>query len=922
MKQTTASRLLLLLLTAFFCSTGFAQTIKGVIKDTADNKFLNNAVISILNEKDSTLAGFTRSNKSGEFLTPKLPAGSYLYLISYPKYADYADKVMLKDGETFDLGNIALTLTSTLLDEVVVRSGSAIRIKGDTTEFIADSFKVRDGATVEELFRALPGFQVNSKGEITVQGKKAQRVLVDGEEFFGDDPTIATQNIGAKAVDKVQIYEAKSEQDQLKGVGNGDVGKTIDIKLKASAKKGYFGKAELGSNFDNLHDAKAMFNNFKGNRKVSVYGTKSNTNTGSIGWEERNKLGIENDYEYDELTGYYYSFGTSDEFSSWGLRGLPNAYTAGALYSDKWKEGKQNLNISYLYNRLGTVNRGTTIEETFLKDKTIYQNASSYSKGLVQRHNANGKYEWKIDSLASIKYTVAASYKTTDNLSETFSNSVSSPNGESQVRDTLNVNQLLNANYNANKSINNVLTYKQMFMKSGRMFIATLRHTFTEDNGDQYLNAYSRFVSKGTSETTDQTKYITGNSNTLGAKFTYNEPISKTWNIVAEYSINYNKANAHQNTYNKDVDDNYTILNPLFSNNFDFTATSNTGSILARYISKKLRFGFGTGLTDIKLNLKNLDKQTTNIYNFTRFTPQANVNYSVKSQTNIGLSYTGRTLQPSISQLQPIINNANNLFLQVGNPDLKVGFNHNLSLNFNDYKVLSNQYMYANAGMSLQDNAITSMNTYDTTTGITTSKPININGNYSYWSYINWEKGGNDKPGYGFSLNLNGGRSYNYIDTNLNRNDYNTFGFGPTFMLNKGDKYNFSFRPEAAWNASKSSLRPDAKNNFWSYGGEIDGYVKLPYKFSIRSDIRFDFRQKTETFADNNNFTIWNAELSRTFLKNDVLKLSFLARDLFNQNIGFSRNINSNFMKEERYDRLSRYFMLQATYTFNKMPGK
>lgn len=916
MKQTTATRLLLLLLLAFICSNSFGQTIKGIIKDTADNKLLSNAVISVLNEKDSTLAGFTRSARSGEFTTPRLSPGSYIYLISYPKYADYAEKITLKEGETIDLGNIALTLTSTLLDEVVVRSGSAIRIKGDTTEFIADSFKVREGATVEELFRALPGFQVNSKGEITVQGKKAQKVLVDGEEFFGDDPTIATQNIGAKAVDKVQIYEAKSEQDQLKGISNGDVGKTIDIKLKASAKKGYFGKVEAGSNFDNLHDGKLMFNNFKGSRKVSVYGTKSNTSTGSIGWEERNKLGIENDYEYDELTGYYYSFGSSDEFSNWGLRGLPSAYTAGALYSDKWKEGKHSLNLSYLYNRLGTTNRASSINQTLLEDTTFYNNSSSYTKGLVQRHNANGKYEWKIDSLASIKYTVGTSFKTSDNITETFSTAL----GEN--RDTVNTNQRTNANYATNKTINNQLTYKQMFMKAGRMFIATLRHTHMEDTGDGLLNSYAVFKTNDSTARTDQEKINTGKSSTLGVKFTYNEPLTKTWNLVTEYSINYNNANAYQNSYDKDVNGAYTILNPLFSNNFDFTATSNTGTVVARYMGKKLRFGFGTGLTDIKLKLKNLDKLTTNKYNFTRFTPQANVSYSLKSQTHASFSYNGSTLQPSISQLQPITNNNNPLYLQLGNPDLKVGFNHNLQLNFNDYKVLSNQYMYANVGISFQDNAITTLSVIDRKTGVTTSRPVNVNGNYSYWSYVNWEKGGENKPGIGFSLNTNGGRNYNFIDSTLNENNYNVLGFGISTFYYKGEKYNFAVRPQASWNTSKSSLRPDANNNFWSYGGEIDGFVKLPYKFSLRSDIRFDFRQKTEVFPDNNNFTVWNAELSRTFLKNDALKLAFLARDLFNQNIGFSRNISSNFMNEERFDRLSRYFMLQATWTFNKMPGK
>ena len=336
---------------AVFCQT---TSIKGTVRDTVEKKTLSNAVVSLLRTKDSVLIKFTRTDTHGSFSIANLSKGDYIMMITYPKFADYADKITLPASGELDLATIPLTPKSVLLAEVIIRNNAAIKIKGDTTEFTADSFKVKEGATVEELLKQIPGMQVNSKGEITSQGKKVDKVLVDGEEFFGEDPTIATQNIGAKAVDKVQVYDTKTEQDQLKGIGaSRDGNKTINIKLKASAKKGYFGKVESGSDFNKLLNGKVMYNKFMGNKKISVYGTKSNINTGSLGWEDRDKLGIENDYEYDEISGFYFSYGDGEnDFNDWSLRGIPNAYTVGALYGDKWNEEKDKLNVSYLYNRL------------------------------------------------------------------------------------------------------------------------------------------------------------------------------------------------------------------------------------------------------------------------------------------------------------------------------------------------------------------------------------------------------------------------------------------------------------------------------------------------------------------------------------------------------------------------------------------
>ncbi|RYD90367.1 MAG: carboxypeptidase regulatory-like domain-containing protein, partial [Sphingobacteriales bacterium] len=327
--------------------------VTGSLRDTTGKSHPANAAVALLQKKDSTLVTFTRTDASGRFSTRQLPAGSYVVLITYPKFADLAETIEVKDKDV-DMGELAITPKSRLLEEVIIRTAAAIRIKGDTTEFAADSFRVKDGATVEDLLKRLPGFSVNAKGEITTQGKRVDKVLVDGEEFFGDDPTMATQNLSAKIVDKVQVFDTKSEQENMRNVGSAE-GKTLNIKLKEDKKKGGFGNVQVGTDFNRFLEARTMFNRFVGKKKVSVYANRSNVNTGSLNWGDKNKLGMDNNMEYDELNGYYFSFSTDDGFNDWNLKGYPDAWTGGALYTDKWDRERQNVNLSYRFNQLGNV---------------------------------------------------------------------------------------------------------------------------------------------------------------------------------------------------------------------------------------------------------------------------------------------------------------------------------------------------------------------------------------------------------------------------------------------------------------------------------------------------------------------------------------------------------------------------------------
>ncbi len=910
---------LTLILTVTAASHSQTASIKGTVTDTAERKNLSNAVVALLRKSDSVLIKFTRTNSNGEFLISNVPADSSVIMITYPDYANFSDKIILRAGATFDFGKISMIKKALLLQEVIVHSVGAIRIKGDTTEFVADSFKVKEGATVEDLLKELPGLSVDSKGQITAQGKKVDKVLVDGEEFFGNDPTIATQNIGAKQVDKVQVFDTKTEQDEIKGIGGTTDTKTINIKLKENAKKGYFGKAEAGSNFDRLHNGKLLYNNFVGKRKISFFGNKSNTDAGSLGWEDRNKLGIENDYEYDEIGGYYYSFGTNDDFSNWGLQGLPNAYSAGALYSNKWNEEKDNLNLSYLYNRLGTTNISSTLKQTLLPDTIFYNNQTSNTRGLKQQHVASAKYEWKIDSLASLKFTTVNTYKTSETSGDTYSEALD------ENHQFVNTEDRTNTQNSTHKQSDNQLTYKQQFKKKGRLLIATLRYSNIHDDNDGTLNAFDQFYKNGNVDsvfTTDQLKTGTGESQTYGGKITYNEPLNPKWNFVTEYSYNANNSTAHRNTFEKDLNGKYTILDPVYSNNFDLKAYANTGILTLRYLGKKVKTAFGGGISAVQLNVNDLDNNNRHTYNFTNFTPQAQFSYTPKPQTNIGFRYNGTTRQPTIDQLQPIQNNNDPLNIYIGNPNLKVGFNHNFNLFYNKFQILKSRYMYMGTGFNLQQNAIANYSTVDSF-GKTTTMPVNVHGSNNYFLYGGWVSGQGDKKLiHEINTNINGGRNVTFINGQQSINTYANIELSYGIRYSLKDKYNIEIRPKIGRNISKSSLRKDVNNSYWTYGGEANGYVMLPWKLELNTDINFDLRQHIEAFGSNTNFIVWNAELSKKIFKDKSGKFIFRANDILNQNKGFNRIINSNFVTDQQYQRIARYFMLTFQWTFTKMPGQ
>jgi hypothetical protein len=476
----------------FFPAFAIAQDVllKGTIIDTTARVKLSNAVVAVLRAKDSVLLNYTRTKNDGSFSIGIPQNMKTVIMVSYPNYADFLDTVpsqLQQNNTLIDIGNTYLETKAHILQEVIgPQRVAAIKVKGDTTEFKADSFHAGPNASVQDLFKKLPGIQVNARGEITAQGEKVRKVLVDGEEFFSDDPAVVTRNLHADYVDKLQVYDKKSDQAVFTGIDDGEKTKTINLTLKEDKKKGYFGKLEAGSDVNQYHYEKAMVNSFQKKKKFTAYVTNENTKYESLNWNEKTNYGNDLNQNTDvQDDGNIWISQTSDEFS-YGS-GLPISTTGGLTYSNKWDADKQNVNGTYQFNHLNIVGQTNSITQYILPDTTFINKVQQNATNMRQRHRVNGSYEWQMDSSCSLKVTVTGSkIKRDDNNLYT---------GQSSSQENQIINET-DRTTTSNGTENNLLTnlfWRKKFKKAGRTISFNSNINFTGRNSTGYLIAQNSF---------------------------------------------------------------------------------------------------------------------------------------------------------------------------------------------------------------------------------------------------------------------------------------------------------------------------------------------------------------------------------------------------------------------------------------------
>lgn len=936
----------------FFIASAHASaqtlTVRGTIADDTGSAGtgIQHASIALIRATDSTLASYTRSKSDGSFTLTADSPGRYILLATHLGSADFLETFSLTaDSPAHEAGTITMLARERLIQEVLVRGRSAITIKGDTVEYAADSFAVREGATVEELLRKLPGLQVDRNGKITAQGETVQKILVDGEEFFSDDPAVVTQNLQAKAVDAVQIYDKKSDQAELTGIDDGERQKTINLKLKDAYKRGYFGKAQAAAGpgdalgtagmRNGFYENQLMVNAFRNKRQISVFGIAANTGRAGLGWEDRGKYtGSGDNAVADEETGELYTTwwnregddNSTDWQGNFSGEGLPRAQTGGIHYADKWgANDAQHLSANYRASKIITENDARTTTQHILPDSTYTRTQDRSAFSDARRHRGDGLYEWKLDTAKSIRLTADAGWSNT--LSNTRSNTRSFAEDGTEVNSS---DRLLFSDATT-KTQNASLTWRQKMAKKGRSLSINLRESWRESVTASQLDVTNTFFttqSAGDSVVPiSQRKDYNTRSLTLKGGASYTEPLSKTFFAEARYDIDLTDARSTRLSYDRTPGySDYTALAREFSSDYDYHASTHTGGLGLRFVSKKVTLSGGSGAGLTRFFQDDLLFDTSIRRNYVNYFPRASFVWRIGRQRTLRLGYNGRTEQPSIEQIQPLRENTDPLNVVLGNPELKQQFHHTLNGNYNDYKVLTGAYTYAGFWGNITQDKLTQASTTDAL-GRRTSQWINVDGGYNFWAWAGY--GRKIKPiDLQASININPGfsRTVAFINDVRSISTNNTYNVGlnldRTWKKGKSDtdRAGISLRPEFTYNDNRSTISNLVTNY---YQVEINGeaWVELPANFRISTSAWINLRQRTDVFPTNNNVVRWDAYVARKFLKDKTLEARIAIFDILNENIGFSRNASPTNITENRYLTVRRYGLLSLVWNFTKSTG-
>ncbi|MEN9569213.1 MAG: hypothetical protein RL172_444, partial [Bacteroidota bacterium] len=788
-----------------------SQEVTGMVTDTINKKDIPQAVVALLKPVDSVLYKFARTAPNGSFTLSNVRPGKYILMVTHPVFGDYLDEVVVASSG-LQLNKLSLIPKSKLLQEVIVKTGSPIKIKGDTVVYTADSFKVGPNANVEDLLKKLPGIQVDKNGQIKAMGETVQKVLVDGEEFFGDDPGMAVKNLRADAVKEVQVFDKKSDQAEFTGIDDGKTQKTINLKLKEDKKKGYFGKAEvsggLQDKIDNRYNNNFMVNAFKGKRKISGYLLQGNTGQNGLNWQEQQKFGGEDDnfsMNMDEDAGFFWvqgGNGSDDEPYIDTRNGFFENLNTGLQYSNKWND-KHTLNFSPKYNTQKYDNVKTTFSQFQLSDSEVF-NENSIEKTFADKRNIknNLTYDVKIDSANSLKIITKLNMYHSDNLVD-----LASENRD--AAGLLNNTRISRTSNTTDKTtFNNSIIFKHKFKKDRRTLSVNTDFNLRNTSGNTFLFSRNTLDKIGRIDTIDQKKETENSNKKLLAKAAYTEPLSAKYSLEVNYELSWLGGNNDLVTLGKTISNGkYDEQVDSLTNHFKQDIVTNKAGLKISYKNKKFRYSFGTAAGFTRFDFKDITLDTNYNRRYTNLFPSASVNYSYKPNHNFNFNYNGSTIQPQINQLQQLRNNSNPLSQYIGNPDLEQSFKHNFSITHNTYNFLKEMWTYQSANIGFTNNAITNNTKINPLTGETLTQPVNTNGNMNANAWM-----GMGKKLKKLNVQLFASYQFNYsrfidlINDSKNKTDNLTHMIGINLSKSKEKKYDISMNHDFGINSNQSSI--------------------------------------------------------------------------------------------------------------------
>ena len=921
------NNILRLVIAILLCQTwlplpSFAQAQKGEIKgkviDNESKKPLPYATVAVYLAQDTSLVTFRVTDDKGAFRTPGLPLQVRLrVVVSMTGFGVYRKELTLMPTETIaDLGEVIMGESTTMLSEVLVTAEvPPIVVRKDTLEFNAASFKTLPTSLVEDLLKKLPGVTVDNAGNISVNGKAVNKILVDGKAFFGDDPKIASRNLPADIIDKVQVVNDVEALRRNPNLPASEIPQIVNLKLKKSIKKGLFGKLYAGTGTTSRYEGGGILNIFRDTTQVSILGYSNNLNRSGFGFEDISRIGGFNRSGMNSMMirsdG---GFAINDiSFGATG-QGIQQSSGAGANFNTLLKNGFQ-LNGQYFFGNINADLEQVTNANQFLDNWILNTRSTQNQNSTNFSHRLGGKLEGKIDSLTNFSFTPSITFSDANTRQNTFTNTLQ--NVVDLLNQSDNTERLTNssANFTAN------IDLYHRFRKKGRSINFYSRINAGNSGDDQYNTVRNTFYEPQPVTTLlDQYRENDQSNVSVSNNIQYDEPLLKNISGNLQLSSEYFSNRSTIGTYARgDNDTEYQTLLPDLSNFLNRQGWRNN---LTTSIRVKLgELSLQPGVRFSTLNIANSFQVSPDIHQtFFYLNPTLNIFWK-----QLNFTYGSYIQEPDISDLQPIINNTNPLYIFAGNPNLKPALSNNINLNYYkfDTKRLLNVNVYSYG--SIQRNGIIRERSVSSE-GVQTTRPINVNDDI-------WSLGGGGRLMKDFKFNtknqfsLGGRMRYSYNKTlillNNQKSNAKIWELAPSAeaRINLDDKIELN-QTFSLDNQRSFYTNQDFENrtvNYRTWNSEV--IIRTPKKLVWESQLEYRYNSNVAPGL-RRSYTRINAAVTYLFLKNDRAQLKLAVYDILNQNLDTYRTIQENIVQDFQTTVLKRYGLLTFTYNIRNFGGK
>ena len=896
---------------------GFAQnlTIQGSLKDSIANRALNSATVSLVYAKDSSLVSFSRTNEAGAFNFKNVAPGNYLISVSYVGYVPKWVPVITGTEKTVEMGLIYMNDVNTMSTVTVTARRPPVVINGDSVEFNSENFKTAPNAVVEDLLKKMPGMEVDKAGGITVNGKKVTKVFVNGKEFFTGDPVMATKNLPADAVDKIQVYDRKSDQAMFTGIDDGSEETAINLKLKKDRNKSTFGKLNGGAGTPSVFDLQGNVNVINNDEQLSAIGGANNTNRQNF--SNRNIINFSGGGggRPGAGGGVTVNFSGGSGETDANAQGIADTYSIGGNYSNIFNDKKTEFNANLSVSDVTRNNISSSFTQNLTPGNAFNRISNANSIAGNKQQNFGSTIDHKVNDNFSFRFTPSLGFQQTTNYSE------------DSTQTYLTNGNLLNSNTTVSSSASDAvnaastLLLRKKFAKKGRTISSTITQSFNRSNstGNQFTEQLSYINNKLSNDSIlDQQNTRKGENSSYSANLIYTEPLGKKSLLEFNTYLSKSIGSSSRRIFDRnDATDDYDLLNTRLTNEFNSEYTYSGGGMSYRSNQKKYNFSTGFSLQKAVLDGENISAKTKISQSFQDILPNATFRYNFSQTKNLNVDYRTSTNQPSITQLQPVLDQSNINRQSIGNPDLKRSYVHNLNIRFFSSKILAGKSFFSTLNASTTNNSIVNYDSVLPNRTILT-RPVNVDGAYRINGSVNYGFGIKKlKSRLSFGLNAGLNNNISYANGLLNTIVTKSTGPSMSYTYIVDDVIDINLTARYSFSQTSNEVNPTLNTNFLTkvFGADMTNY--LPFNIVLNQSFNYAINTgRAEGF--NTAIPIWNASFSKFFLKNKRAEIKMSAFDLLNKNIGINRNVSQNQIVDRSYNVISQYFMLTFTYSLQK----